>query len=391
MENKKIAPADLDHLQEHKPNDLSIGIVPVKGYTVKMNIDRQPFSQKPLQRDIASIRLRQKTTGPQDLEIRALPQFIEKGCSFTPGALTGTDSSSWISQQLFCVDIDNDAPDSKPKRKLNPALTPDEALTILKKHNIEPIFCYYSFTYMQKDWDKTWYKFRICVLCDQAVTDPEEAGKIQKGLTHLFRGADQKTVDLSRIFFGSSEGCVCYPFTDQAASKAALLALDAPKKAAAPTSTPAPARTVKNLTGAQLGDEIERFDLATYVEATTGQRGHRSGNRVLFHDCPVCGHHDDFEVTGPKWICRSASNTTGITSGNIINYLEAVRGCSQAEARQIFKAECLGIDLKEEKEAWRAERLKADFTGDQSAAQDQEDRVPPFILQHVNKKNRRRY
>lgn len=57
----------------------------------------------------------------------------------------------------------------------------------------------------------------------------------------------------------------------------------------------------------------------------TGERGRKSGRRIDFHKCPVCGHHDDFHYYPDQntWDCLSASNTTGIKGGSYIDYLLA--------------------------------------------------------------------
>lgn len=380
MEDKKIAPAALEQLQEHKPNGFStIGIVPEKRYTVKMNLDATAHSCKPIGPEIAMIRKRLgRRSSLKDLNIADLPGHIANGASFTPGALTGTTARSWVSQQLFCVDIDNVGRDGKP---LSDPLTVSGCLDIMKQNKVEPLFVYHTFSNTPE-----LPKFRVCVLSDEAITDRDEAAQIQKGLTNLFPGSDGKTVDLARIFFGSTPDSICVPFTGKTTGKAALLELpsERPEEQPDPVTTTAPAAPSR-LTGWQLAEEYERFDLAEYIERTEGIRGHRSGNRVLFHDCPICGHHDDFDVTGPKWICRSSSNTTGITGGNIIDYLEAKHGFTIQQARDYFKSEILGVDLEQDRKDWQQSKRRPRPSGDSERPAEAAE-VPPFISIQYNKR-----
>ena len=90
---------------------------------------------------------------------------------------------------------------------------------------------------------------------------------------------------------------------------------------------------------AQFEADKESFNLAAYVESTTGSRPVKRGRALFFNPCPICGHNDDFQVTGSVYHCHSASGGTG---GSIIDYLMNKDKLDMGAACDKFKYEIMG-------------------------------------------------
>lgn len=90
-------------------------------------------------------------------------------------------------------------------------------------------------------------------------------------------------------------------------------------------------------------------DLLALIQADTGETGRKSGDRYDFHNCPVCGHHDDFSYyksTG-SWSCFGGSNTNAKAGkvshgGNVLDYLQYARGMTDATERVKWLREATG-------------------------------------------------
>ncbi len=65
---------------------------------------------------------------------------------------------------------------------LNNPLTPKEAVSLMQTAGIEQSFIYYTFSHAAK-----LPKFRIIAMCDEVITNPEEATKMNKTFAALVR------------------------------------------------------------------------------------------------------------------------------------------------------------------------------------------------------------
>lgn len=82
----------------------------------------------------------------------------------------------------------------------------------------------------------------------------------------------------------------------------------------------------------QLLQMCSKVDLLSLAQADTGETGRRSGNRVDFHACPLCGHKDCFTVYTDTNTCACYSdsnpNAKGgkiAAGGNVLDYLRYAR------------------------------------------------------------------
>lgn len=84
----------------------------------------------------------------------------------------------------------------------------------------------------------------------------------------------------------------------------------------------------------EMEDMLAEVDLLGMVRADTGEQGRKSGDRIHFGKCPICGHRDCFRYY-PKtnsWTCFGASNPTGYEGGSALEYYKATREDSDVEA-----------------------------------------------------------
>ena len=117
----------------------------------------------------------QKQSVPVDVCIEELAEAIEQGRSICPAVMNGTTASNWEAQQLFLVDIDNEANEQLAKKQncsiselspteKTPLLTIDAALTFCKKEQL-PVAMYYP-TFSSSS-EKP--KFRLGFIMDKPV------------------------------------------------------------------------------------------------------------------------------------------------------------------------------------------------------------------------------
>lgn len=308
---------------------------------IRLNFDSTQYKSKDdAKRGIAQIRQRLR---PVDIAPAQLVDCILQGCTFCPAELTGTTADTWASQQLFCLDIDNDN---------NDICTPDDAAMILFERDIMPLCIYYSFSHTTDH-----PKFRVLILADTPVKDADQAQRIRAGLITLFGGrADGACKDAARLFFGTDKG-VAMAYHAWTTPVSVLDGIAAPVSVPEPISEPAPAQTmVPTLTSSAstphtTGDDISLvnaindFDLAAYIERTTHTQPRIRGHQKLFNPCPICGHNDDFYVDGSRFICFGAHGLQG-GGGNVITYLEHVQRLDRRGAREYFLRDILGVPAR---------------------------------------------
>lgn len=338
---------------------------------IRLNIDTKPYgSKEDAKREIRIISSRLRSSNSTyTIDADELQKGIEKGCSFMPSVMKGSTSDKWEGQYLFCADVDNKTKDGQ--MLANP-LTPEEAIEAMEASGVNPLMVYRSFSNTPE-----WPKFRVVVCCDEFVTDREEASNCIAGLTSLFRGVDKAAVDLNRIYFGSTKDSIVLPCTNRTTSKEVLLGLYRSRV------NPEWEVDTSVAVDSELGRAIEDFDLAGYIEQTTDSKRTRVSGHDRFNPCPLCGHRDDFDVTGSVFICRSAS---GGAKGNIINYLEAKHGFSRKEAREYFKYTILGIDRTEEYNSYR-EKKRYERAATRAHPVEEGD-VPPYVIEERDQKGK---
>lgn len=352
---------------------------------IKLNIDTQKFTSKP-QPFPPSLRNRLCSAASiREVTPEQLIESVKQGLTFTPAVMTGTTGDTWQAQQVICADIDNDtgAKDADGhKIRIADPLTPEKAREVMAQHGIDPYFMYYSFSNAAN-----WPKFRIVLILDAPITDPDAANDLIGRFCGLFNAlyegqtvevngkirpvkcADTTASDNARLYYGGKADSIIYQ-SGKTTSTELLQAL--PVYEATIESAEKPAEAVKmeweykrtpapvkgayrpySALQAQFEADKESFNLAAYVERTTNSRPVKRGRALFFNPCPICGHKDDFQVTGSVYHCHSASGGTG---GSVIDYLMNKDGLDMGAACDKFKYDIMGYDREEWRAAYIAEQ-----------------------------------
>ena len=371
---------------------------------IKLNIDTQRFTSKP-QPFPPSLRNRLCSAASiREVTPEQLIESVKQGLTFTPAAMTGTTGDTWQAQQVICADIDNDTGRKDAdghKIRLAEPLTPEKAREVMAQHGIDPYFMYYSFSNADN-----WPKFRIVLVLDAPITDPDIANDLVARFTGIFNKAvyhcaDTTASDNARLYYGGKADCIIYQ-SGRTTSTQLLQALPV-YEAVQPTEraeTPAEAlktqweykRTTAPQNGAyrpynelqaQFEADKESFNLAEYVQRTTNSRPVKRGRALFFNPCPICGHNDDFQVTGSVYHCHSASGGTG---GSIIDYLMNKDNIDMGAACDKFKYEVMGYNREEWRKAYiddknaRANTPAASVTQNNQSEQDAQPAQPSGLL-----------
>ena len=338
---------------------------------IKLNIDTQKFTSKP-QPFPPSLRNRLCSAASiREVTPEQLIESVIQGLTFTPAAMTGTTGDTWQAQQVICADIDNDTGKKDAdghKIRLADPLTPEKAREVMAQHGIDPYFMYYSFSNADN-----WPKFRIVLILDAPITDPATANDLIARFTGIFNKAvyhcaDTTASDNARLYYGGKADSIIYQ-SGRTTSTELLQALPV-YEAVQPAETPTEAvkneweykRTPAQQNGlqrpysalqAQFEADKESFNLAAYVESTTNSRPVKRGRALFFNPCPICGHNDDFQVTGSVYHCHSASGGTG---GSIIDYLMNKDKLDMGAACDKFKYDIMKYDREEWRQAYIADK-----------------------------------
>ena len=154
-----------------------------------------------------------------DISLEELANSLVKGCSFKPALLNGSTGVTWVSQQLWALDFDNDKylvskiTGTKLKRddsltieeqcKRDNAYIVDKTTTIqeqidkCKELKIYPAFGYTSFSHKNER-----HKFRLVFCSDEVIIDKDQRNKIQRSFISIFNKSDEVTYDPTRWFYG---------------------------------------------------------------------------------------------------------------------------------------------------------------------------------------------
>lgn len=164
---------------------------------IKLNLDSVAYQQKPSGKETGAIQNR--LVKSQDIEIGDLFREICRGVTFRPAATNGKSGFDFVSQQVFCVDIDN----SHGKKPISDSerLTPEQAISKARAAGLKPNFIYPTFSDSPE-----LRKYRILFLLDIPIIEPELRNRIADYITDIFGiAADGKCKDPARLFFGTDK------------------------------------------------------------------------------------------------------------------------------------------------------------------------------------------
>lgn len=124
--------------------------------------------------------------------VTELIRYTQPPCSYTIAPATFEDNKRknkyWLSQQVFMLDFDS-------------GISVKEVYDKFEAHGITPNFYYLTFSNTKEH-----PRFRVGLIADEEIQNPELASFIRKGLVLAFKeDADQSCKDGSRMFFPGSQ------------------------------------------------------------------------------------------------------------------------------------------------------------------------------------------
>lgn len=287
---------------------------------IKVHIDPRGYNEKPANKEIGGIKARlQKSTSSSFVTLEELVQKIETGHSISPGIMSGMSAKDWKEQQLFLVDIDN--------KEDGPMLRIKNAKAICKENNLPLAFYYQTFSYTEEH-----PKFRLAFVMDKPVTNEGKRKKIMETLVNLFPQSDKSCVNADRIFHGTNKSAKILNRNARISweSIEAVSFHTRVEKYHSGNSSHAGVRS-----DSELDELVKSFDLFEYLkEHNGGFRRTESG--AVFHNCEICGHHDNlmYVTKTNTFYCHSKA-----VGGSIIDYLIHAEGLTKAQAIDKLKHE----------------------------------------------------
>lgn len=153
---------------------------------IRCTMDNKNYHVKPDKRDVKAITSRiAGMVVEESLGIIAERLVQPYGRTICPAVFRESKrtNNTWDSQQLYGLDFDG-------------GITLEEVLKRCKKYNLEPCFAYDTFSSVNNN------KFRVFFCNDTEIRDYRLQQVIQLGLLKIFKEADQKCNDGSRLFYG---------------------------------------------------------------------------------------------------------------------------------------------------------------------------------------------
>ncbi len=168
---------------------------------MKLMLDPVEYRNKPSKGEVKYIteRLLQNSV---DISIEQLAEEIAKGKTFTPAYIQTLNKDGelrrtkdcWTSQQLVCIDFDNEYKDTDGKVHKHITMTLDNAI---KEFQSMAAFIYKSFNYKDDH-----PKFRVVLCLDKEITSSTEIDYILAWLKHKYPNSDPQCYERARLFYG---------------------------------------------------------------------------------------------------------------------------------------------------------------------------------------------
>lgn len=295
---------------------------------IKLHIDSSGYHSKPKGEIIAKIKSGlQSYKNIQEIELRGIKFFIERGYSISPAVMKqGCTASNWSEQRLFMVDIDNN-------RENVPILSLKEALNICKEANLMPALYYYSYSHTDEK-----PKFRLCFITDEVITDTNIRAIIVETLISLFNQSDTSAKNADRIFFGTNKECVILDESARITINDILMIHEPTTDKISQIETNSQFNDVKTYKNS--------FDLFNFLKERNGEPIINNSKYAMFERCELCGHKRDlvyYHKTN-TFMCFSSDCHKG---GSIIDYLMALNNFTLKEAINYFLYEMLKLPKNE--------------------------------------------
>ncbi len=341
--------------------------------TISLQFDTVPYKTKPKGVEIAAIKQRLCSVTPGTLTISQMAELITQGYSFTPAVLIGgAKAENWSSQQLFCLDIDNEDKSISGKHNKQRAaepLTVEQVLDRCSSWGIKPALVYETFSSSAE-----WQKFRVVFASDTVIKDKQKALNIQLGLMELFPECDKACKNADRLFFGGKS--ILHIDENALMTAANVSELE---NFGAFCSLPAPAVPAEK--DKRLDDLKRDFDFLNYIRGFGGTE-RRAGRLIQFNPCPICGHNGDFYYYPDtnSFMCFGANGNCG---GSVIDFIMKKESLDRKAAVIFFKRELCGISEAEDKAEFQKHKMieRHNIIAPMS---EQVDELPSYFYEKIN-------
>lgn len=292
---------------------------------ILVKIDTKSYNTKPTGCEIGSIRNRLGKITATETSFQDFVESVENGKSFQPSQSTGNCAKDWTSQNLFCVDIDN--------TENGEHLLLEDIQTICHSYNVLPAGIYESFNSTVEH-----PKFRVIFITDEIVTEENTRRDIITTLIDIFPQSDKSCKDGIRLFFGTNKK-FCYVNDVARISYEHILQIKKKLQSLEEKNS----NVFQDSSGHDndLLSKIEQFDFLGFLKKNCGEININNNEYIQFHNCPICGGHDDFTYyyNSKLFTCFGRY---GKISGNIIKFLCLTQNISKPVAVKYFLEEICG-------------------------------------------------
>lgn len=340
---------------------------------ISVQIDSVQYEHKPTGAEIAGIKTRLCSSAPQAVTLQQFAENVLGGHSFNAAVLQGgAKAENWKSQQLFCLDIDNEDKSVKGKHDKRISPTPLNVEQVLKRcspWNIKPALIYETFSSSDE-----WLKFRVVFISERIITDGQQAENIRRAIMQVFPECDAACKNADRLFFGGKNILL---IDDTAVlNENNISELESLEKQC--NSSP---HTVKER-DAKLGELKNGFDFLGYIRECGITSERRAGNLIQMNPCPICGHKNDF-CYYPNTLSFMCFGANGNCGGSVIDFLMHREHIDRKAAVKKFKYELCGISEIEDKAEFQKAKMieRHNIIAPMS---EQVSELPPYIYTEIN-------
>lgn len=166
---------------------------------VLANVEAKPHAAKPTKPELGAI---SNAFGRQKAGLvtcHELCRALSAGKTVLPSAHAGARrKDTWLAQQLFCIDVDND--DAQSARGYEPLAYTDAVLRAFEL-DLPLLISYETFSSTDR-----MERYRLVFAADEPKTDPAEAEAYARALMGAFPETDQSSGELARLFCGTNKG-----------------------------------------------------------------------------------------------------------------------------------------------------------------------------------------
>lgn len=165
---------------------------------VFVGIDNRCFASKPDHSATAAVSARFADTTHEVRAAGELASAISRGCTFLPSCHEGRRSpETWTAQQIFCIDVDNDA---ETVRACGRALPYFKAVGRAFCYGLPLLISYLSFSATESA-----DRYRLIFSLERPTSDRGRAERFGAALRAAYPEADRSSVQLNRLFFGTDK------------------------------------------------------------------------------------------------------------------------------------------------------------------------------------------